>query len=67
MGGVSPQVVGTVLDLSHSVHPHGFSASSLYEEALVELLSAPCGADEASREGRLEVIMSSVSCHESKG
>ena len=65
--GVPPEVVRTVLDLANSLHPHGFSAKILYKEALTESLVASATGARDLGVGHLEVILSSVSQHETKG
>ena len=64
--GTPPDVVATILTLANSVHPHHISAAALYREALSAALTAYDQADSDSTE-QLEMIMESVSKHESTG
>ncbi len=66
LGGVSPRVVEKVLSLAHSVQPHKLSAVTLYEEALVNALSAFSKAQDLDV-AHLEVILKSISRHENEG
>ncbi len=64
--GVSPDTIATILNLANIVHPHNLSTAALYREALSAALTSYEQAESDSTE-QLELIMESVSQHESKG
>lgn len=64
--GTPPNAISTVLNLAHSVHGHDLSAAALYGEALSLSLTS---YDQSSSDNmqQLELIMESVSQHETQG